>query len=85
MPAPRRNPTPPGLPSTEEVVAERRVRVAETEFYLRQVELACIRSGCDPAYCRVRDSLQDSLRSERAELARLRSYPLVDKRQAAAA
>lgn len=46
--------------------------VAAARYWLSMVEAACVRSGCDPAYCRVRDSLQRSLASERAELRRLR-------------
>lgn len=49
-------------------VARQKVTVAEAELWLAHVEAACVNSGCDPVYCRVRDSLQRSLDSERAEL-----------------
>ncbi len=54
-------------------VARQAVIVAEAALWLARVREACVSSGCDPSYCRVRDSLQRSLDAERAELVLLQS------------
>ena len=59
------------------LVADQAIIVAQAALWLAQVEAACLSSGCDPIYCRVRDSLQRSLDAERAELGLLQSQVVV--------
>jgi hypothetical protein len=47
------------------------LRIAEAEFYLREVERVCGADGCLDAHCRVADSLRRSLDSDRIYLAKL--------------
>lgn len=75
----------PARANRSTAVAHQAVVVAQANYWLAKVEDACVRSGCDPAYCRVRDSLSRSVAAEQAELRRLRNYALGHSRPGVAA